>query len=339
MGRLTEAQRRDLGEAALAGATIAELARRFECTRAVARHWANEAKKPHPCYTDKPGRGPKKATTAAQRKDIKQQARRHSSIRKILSKERNSGLSKATIWRVLQGGRHPLTWGTVQRGRLLSVENRGKRLAFAERLNLPKAKYLVFIDSKYVYCIPDGAGNWKFCWYDRASLHKYPASSNPLVLHFYSAVAHGHKAALVFVAPTPVPVQPHESFCSKHFITAITTLQREFKHWFPAGAQYHVVMDHAKQHDSKQSQAALKRLGVNVLAGYPPQSWDFNIIENCWGMMTNNMGGHHPRSLEGYKKWVKRAWDEVSISSINKLVASWEQRLAACKQSKGAWPL
>jgi transposase len=339
MGRLTVEQRRALGEAALQGVSITQLDRLYKCSRSVARDWRDEAKKPHPCYEDKPGRGRKKATTAAQRKDLKQQARRRSSIRKILSKNRNSGLSKTTIWRVLQGGRHPLTWGKVIRGRPLSNDNKDKRLKFAQRSNLPKAKHLVFTDSKFVYCIPDKAGNWEFCWYDRLCERTYPASSNPLVLHFYSAVAHGHKAALVFVPPTPVPGQPRENFCSRHFITAITTLQREFKHWFPAGTQYHVIMDHAKQHDSKQSQAALERLGVNVLPGYPPQSWDLNIIENCWGMMTQNMGGHHPRSLEGYKKWVKGAWDKVSIRSINKLVASWEERLAACEQSGGAWPL
>jgi hypothetical protein len=257
----------------------------------------------------------------------------------MLFTNRDSGLSKTTIWRVLQGGSHSLTLAEVTRGRRVSPENQKKRRAFARRSDLPKARHIVFIDSKYVYCIPDLAGNYKFYCHDRLRPDLYPDCPTPLVLHFYSAVAQGHKASLVFVPPTPVPGKPAVAFCSRHFITAITTLQKEFKHWFPAGAQYHVIMDHAKQHDSKQSQAALKRLGVNVLAGYPPQSCDLNIIENCRGMMTHNMAGHHPRSLEGYKKWVKGAWDKISISSINRLVASWEQRLAACKQSDGAWPL
>lgn len=63
----------------------------------------------------------------------------------------------------------------------------------------------------------------------------YPAASNPLVLHFYSAVAHGHKASLVFVPPTPGLGKQKENFCSRHFIAAITTLQKQFKGWSLAG--------------------------------------------------------------------------------------------------------
>jgi transposase len=338
MAQLTARRREAIFKAYQKGTSKAELARAFKVGIATIDRWVKEGHKSSPDWEGAPGRGRPKVTTRAQRADIKQLGRRLHTIPQIISKTRLSHLSKSTIWRVLQGGKHPLKWLKVKRGRQLSPENMAKRLLFAERLDLPSAKHIVFVDSKYIYWYTDGSGNRGWAWQDGDNPPTFPAKSNPPVLHYYSAVAHGHKASIVWVVPTPGVGQGKENFSSKHFIGAMSKLMREVKTWFPAGRDYHVVMDHARQHFSKQSKAAMARLNVPVMESFPAQSWDLNIIENCWGMQANNLQGSRARTVRGYKRAVEKAWEAIETSSINKLVATWEQRLAAVVELEGRWP-
>lgn len=77
---------------------------------------------------------------------------------------------------------------------------------------------------------------------------------------------------------------------------------------------------------------------IPILEGFPPQSWDLNVIENCWGMLMQKFEGRRPRTLRGFKAVVREAWDQIPQSSINKLVDSWDQRVRAVVQNDGAWP-
>lgn len=79
-------------------------------------------------------------------------------------------------------------------------------------------------------------------------------------------------------------------------------------------------------------------MGAKLVESYPPQSWDLNIIENCWGILDTKLQGRRPSSLRGFKQVLKQAWDEVSMHAIHELVDSWPERVQAVVENEGAWP-
>lgn len=89
-----------------------------------------------------------------------------------------------------------------------------------------------------------------------------------------------------------------------------------------------------------KSKAAMEAMGMQLLQDFPPQSWDLNIIENCWGVMEQKLAGiagRSPTTIKGWRARIKRAWASISQSTINRLVASLDQRVADIKVLKGAW--
>jgi hypothetical protein len=225
---------------------------------------------------------------------------------------------------------------------VLSAANKRKRLAFALASQSVEPKRLVFLDSKYLYVYEDPSKQWKYAWQREGEKITVPACSNPKVLHVYSAVGYGHKASIMFVAPTPSTSAGSSAgrinFASRHYVEVMKQLIPTIKQWFPAGAKWHLVQDHAKQHTSKASSEFLHSMNVSVLPGFPAQSWDMNVIEPCWGMLTTSLQGRRPSTLDGFKRIVRQAWDAIDQASIDKLVLSWGSRLQGCKTRKGAWP-
>jgi hypothetical protein len=100
------------------------------------------------------------------------------------------------------------------------------------------------------------------------------------------------------------------------------------------------VLDHAKQHTSKESNAALETMGVHLLEDFPPQSWDLNIIENCWGIVENKlngMAGRSPTTSLGWRRRIQSAWQSIQQSTIDRLVDSLDERVQVITEQQGEW--
>jgi hypothetical protein len=221
---------------------------------------------------------------------------------------------------------------------VLSKTNKSKRVHFAQRSDLPSPRHLVFIDSKIIHYARDSARNLSFAWQDPRNPVLAPTASNPTPVHFYGAIGHGHRSSLVFVPPTPGVTEQKENFSSKHFIQAFDKLYKEIKSWFPTGTQFWIIMDHAKQHTSRATRSHLEELGAPILWDFPPQSYDINMVEVCWGIMAGRVRGRRPRKLSGFKRVTQEAWAGVPISAINKLVNSWPAHVRAVLERGGQWP-
>jgi hypothetical protein len=162
------------------------------------------------------------------------------------------------------------------------------------------------------------------------------------VFRFYAGVGQDFKSTLVFVPPSPKSGSKDKksgfTFKSAHFIEMLKDLEGEVK---DSGkftrSGYKLVMDHARQHTSKMSKKAMEEMHTPVVEGYPAQSWDLNIIENCWGMLHNNMEGTKAKTPDGWRKVILAAWGKVNQSSINSLVEGMEARVLAVLQNEGPW--
>jgi hypothetical protein len=263
------------------------------------------------------------------------------SVANRLASRHGVSVSRVTVGRVLKGGRRPLQYLPVLRGRRLSDVNQEKRFAFCERMKGRQWQQIIFVDSKFLYVYKDQARGWLFKWQDPHNRVVVPQHPNPFVFHFYAAVGTNFKSSLVFVPPTrgegvDDPVGK-TTFKSQHFLGAMEQLQQEIEQGLSGEGGYRVVLDHARQHTSRMSKAGISMLDVPVLEGFPPQSWDLNAIEVCWSWLDQNLRGHNPRTWAGWKKAIIQAWDEVQLTSINKLVKKVPKQVEKIMDSGGKW--
>lgn len=293
---------------------------------------------------DKPRSGRPKVTTSAQRSNMKKKAFRGRSMQRIKDKHASYHrlkISIGTVYNVLHGGRKHMVYGPVCRGKVLSPKNKKLRLDFCQNHIRDSWAHTVFVDSKYLYVAHDEARGLRYKWHYEGEEVVYKANPNPMVFHFYAAVAKGHKTKLVFVPPTKgecvADEKEHTTFKSEHFISAMQALKDDFGSWFSRAKGYRVVLDHAKQHSSKKSQAALEAMTLPIMHDFPAQSFDINVIELCWGILDHNLQGHNPRTWEGWQKAICKAWDEVEINTINKVVLKAKGQIDKIIEQEGGW--
>jgi hypothetical protein len=161
------------------------------------------------------------------------------------------------------------------------------------------------------------------------------------VLHFYAAIAKGFKSKLYFVPPTPPSNSKQRkskvNFSSSHFIPVIKKIHKEVGSRGKLGSRFKYIMDSARQHTNKASKAAMRKAGVQLVEGFPAQSWDINIIENAWGILDTKLQGSRPRTSYGWRRAVIAAWEAIEQRSIDKLVGSVKQRLHDVAAQEGEW--
>lgn len=198
----------------------------------------------------------------------------------------------------------------------------------------------MFVDAKDLYLYIQDSGKAHHCWQDVDDPFVLPELGTPCIFRFYGAVSWGHKSELYFVPPSPSPGtrarRSKESFTSKHYIEVMEQLKVKLDEWYPDGS-YSIIRDHAKQHTSKASMEAMERLGMHFKEDYPPQSWDINIIENVWGVLTNFIQGGKAKTPNGWQQIIEAAWAKVGQSTIDDLVAGVPARLESIMAAEGAW--
>lgn len=345
--RLSEAQRQELGRLAAAGGSINALAARFRCTRATVRRWCTEARKHQPQWRDAAGRGRKPALSAAERAKAKRMARHGKPATHVaasLNQQRAQPVSRWTVARALAGGRTPLQWLRVSEGRRLSPANKKRRVAFCRQHIRAQVRAWAFADSKIFHFYKDGSGAAKWEWQDPEQPRSRQLGGNPVTLHIYAVVARGHKSALFFTAPSaPQGTKQKKAtanFSSSHFIEVAQCMQAAMVSWGMGDARHPLVLDHAKQHTSRASRAAMASMGMHLLDEYPPQSWDINIIENVWGMLEQQLKSapaRQPTTPDGWRRWLQQAWNAVEQSSIDKLIGGLPKRLTDIVEKGGDW--
>jgi hypothetical protein len=127
---------------------------------------------------------------------------------------------------------------------------------------------------------------------------------------------------------------------SRHFVKLLPKLKAELQGVQKYSARNRIVLDHAKQHTSKVSQAAISDQQLHLVSDFPAQSWDINIIANAWGQLSHEreqLPGRKPTTAYGWRQRIIRAWDNIEQSTIDKLVADVKPRLAAIEKRHGAW--
>ena len=353
--RLTEEQRQAIIDLSKQGISKASIARRIPCTLDSVRKWASRAQLQgggKPDLKDKPRAGPASPYTQPLKTRIKRMAKDGHSARAIASKL-NQGegikISCTSVCNILHGGRKPLRWLRVTHKRVLGEENKIARVDFCGKWMDCRSSTFdswVFLDAKDLYCYKSDKGRLDFAWQEVDSEpppNLGPKAGAPWVYRFYGAVGKNFKSKLYFVPPSPESnskqKRSYVNFNSMHFIGMMTELHEEIKASTLGRRRggYKLIMDHATQHFSNFSKDALEQLGVKVVEGYPPQSWDLNIIENVWGVLHNKMHKKNSKDGAGWRGHIEKAWESIGIKTVNALHDGFQDRLQLVHSKGGRW--
>lgn len=345
--RLTRDQRREMGVAAMTGTSILTLSKRYGCTRGTVRRWLKEAQQRCPNWSDAPRAGAPRALSSAEQARARRAALSMHTVPKItksINKSRIQEVSSSTVRRALLRGKDPLAWLPLRAARTLSPANKEKRVAFARARARAQFNTWLFVDSKPFYLYRAGSGGRRFAWQRRPGAPTQRQDSNPTVLHVYAMVGRGRKSPLIFTAPS-VPLHSKakkgtEPFAAKHFMRVATRLAHTIRGWGGRLDRCRLVLDGATPHTAAASRAHMLGLGLRLVDDFPPQSWDINIIETVWGVLTkklDGLGGRLPTTPDGWRRRLTRAWGLVEQSTIDDLVQEVPSRLAQIAKRQGAW--
>lgn len=306
--------------------------------------WIREGAKAKPNFSDKHRSGRPKLLSASARGSVKRSANRDKTVADITTQYNKASavpVSQATIWRTVAAGRNPLEWQRVNRGVALSQRNKEKRVAFCNSNLRAHVSRWVFVDGKFFYLYKTKHGYCQWSWAKPGSKGAPRAAGKPWVFFVYAAVAKDHKSQLYFVPPSPEvgsrARRSKNSFKGKDFRAMLQKMLPEVKGWYQGKGNFWVILDHASQHTSAKSKAACVQLGVPLGEGYPAQSWDINVIENVWGVLTAKMVGKRGNNSDTWRKAIKAAWGEVEQATIDKLVASVPARMQRILDGDGNW--
>lgn len=337
---LSQATRQQCRDLFKAGMKISKISKQLRISLSSASRHAhatgNTANKPKP---GRPGKLSPQQLRVVRR--LTKDGRSTEYIAGHLASRHGVNINRTTVGRVVKKGRKPLLWLPVIKGRRLSPANMVKGMAFCQKHQKTKWHKIIFIDSKYLYVYKNQAKGWLYKWQDPKNREVVPQHPNPYVFHFYAAVGKDFKSSLMFVPPTRgegvEDVNDKTTFKSQHFLWAVGQLKHEIEEGFGGRNGYKVVLDHARQHTSNESREGIARLGLPLLEEFPSQSWDLNAIEICWSWLDQKLRGHNPRTWDGWKKAIIHAWDEVQLSSINKLVKKVPGQVKKILGKDGKW--
>lgn len=342
--RLSEETRAAVVADYSAGFSNARIAKRHRCSLPTVDRWVKEGAKARPNFSDKHRSGRPPLVPSSSRSAINRPAVRDKTIPQItaaFNKKALQPVSESTIRRVVAAGHNPLSWQPINRGRDLSALNKKKRVTFCNANQRAHVSKWVFVDGKYFYLYKTSHGFCQWSWAKPSNKGASRCKGHPWVFFMYAAVAKGHKSKLSFAPPSPEAGSKARrakvSFKGCHFRDMMKKMLPEVQGWFKGPDKFSVIMDRASQHTSQASKAALVQLGVPLREGYPPQSWDINIIENVGGVFTSKLVGKHASSTEGWRKAIKAAWDEVEQHTIDKLVTQVPSRMQQILEAGGNW--
>jgi len=286
-----------------------------------------------PCFKDLPRSGRPPILGPTDRKAIKRQAKADLSTAEISMRRMHAGkqaVSPQTINRVLKGGRRPLTYQHVKEVRVLRDTNKKQRMQFASTFDVDGGPPLVFLDGKVFSLYSNRGGRLKYRW--------APADAAPISvkgkqvahLHFYAAISQGWKSSLFFVPPSP-PVgsklaRSPENFSAEHYTDLMTRMKVELDAHFN-GQPYRIIRDRASQHLKAEKSMEFSLLNLSIVEDYPAQCWDINAIEHAWAQLVRLVLGHRARTADGLRRVIKRQWELLPQSTIDKLLAGVPSRL------------
>jgi hypothetical protein len=321
--------------------------KKAKVTLKTAGRWAGRAWAGGQNVADLPRKGRPLKLSAPDVKALKRSVKHGATATLALTRRITRGMvavALTTCTRALGRGKVPLIRSKKVQVRRLSLVNMIKRVIFCKAQGLlPPATIdaWVYLDGTVITLYMQRDGKGVYAWHRRGD--PPTKTKGKLVAYFfvYAAVAKGWRSQLFFAPPSANPytkeVKSKEEFKGKHFVEFMGVLKQQLVAHFGSSLPIHIIRDRAPQHTSKATTEALSTLNLPIVEDFPPQSFDINCIELVWGQLKQKVEARRPVTSRGLYDVIRRAWDEISISTIDGIVAGVPKRMMRIVENEGRW--
>jgi transposase len=234
----------------------------------------------------------------------------------------------------------------------LSVGTIQKRLAFCKANKTKGWSNTMFTDRKKFHFNFPGAKVHQVAWVRVGAKRVAPRVNHAMVVNMYAGITKFGVTKPHLVAGT----SKHKSiYFNKKGQTSKNITGHEYKDvvlktFLPEGkrifsargiSSWELQQDNDPSH-KKAAMEALDEWGkkhpcshVKLLPGYPPNSPDFNPIENVWSFVQQKVDSMGCKTFDEFQKQVFSTFENLPSSMIDNLYASMKKRVDACLLANG----
>jgi len=84
-------------------------------------------------------------------------------------------------------------------------------------------------------------------------------------------------------------------------------------------------------------QLRTKAVIPNYIENWPPNSPDLSPIENIWSILSNDVyKDPEPKTVDQLKRRLRKAWNSISLETLENLIKSLPRRMKAVIANKGS---
>lgn len=283
---------------------------------------------------DRPGRGRRRATTAAQDRQVSIIARRNpmlstTAVIRELARLEGVNVSRQTISRRLKAvnlhRRRPL------RVPKLSVDQKNTRLQWAQEMMARGQNWdnVMFSDETRIGLLADSR---------RSLIWRAPgrqarlAAAQPRVpfkggsVMFWGGIMKG--------ARTPLVVFERTMTGALYIQDVLNTVVRLFRG--AVGENFIFIDDNAPPHRTAAVHNFCEEEGM-VRLWWPPHSPDMNVIEHAWDLLKTRIKKRNnpPLTLQELRVAAQEEWERIPQAQLDHLIDSMPNRLRACINARG----
>jgi hypothetical protein len=155
----------------------------------------------------------------------------------------------------------------------------------------------------------------------------YAKQAHPKKVMVWGAIGYNFKSSLHFVQGTVTGEYYYDNVIMGGFLDEA---DEAFQH-----TDWVLQQDNARPHIKKDIIEVMEYTGITILKPWPPYSPDLNIIERVWAIMKRRALEHRPKTIPHLKAVVEEVWANLSLDTINRLVAEMPRRLSQVIDNQG----
>ena len=333
MAHLSEGERWTLVALYNEGHSIRELAHTHKIDRNTVRRWIRTYERTGTVADAQRAGRPSKVTCSVQTAIKRQMAnKQRRSSRYMAVKMRREGTANIS-YRTVQRAAHTMGYTPYHIRNIPNItpECEQRRVAYAHQYANTDWRTVLFSDEKkfnlYQHTNNKNDCIWAFSP-DNISQRKLVKNSPSVV--GWGGICYNGKTHLHYI---------HGRLDSQQYIHILQTTLLPATHRLFVGETYTFQHDSAPYHTSATVQQWLNNNNISYIppSDWPPNSPDFNPIENLWSIVNTEIQKKKIKSVSSFKTTLSQIWNNIHIDTLHKLIDSIPHRLSICIQRGGKY--